>query len=130
MKYTTYDAALKMKICEEYVTGNISYPQLSEKYLSSLLSWIRKYKAMNNIVPLSKSSGFYKAAPRELSQELEVVSESQFTPLRINGIDISTNAKGIRANPEMIGLDRIKNIYIYPGMTDFRNGIYGLRKGV
>lgn len=28
----------------------------------------------------------------------------------------------------MIDLDRIKNIYIYPGTTDFRNGIYGLRK--
>ncbi len=28
----------------------------------------------------------------------------------------------------MIGLDRIKSIYIHPGTTDFRNGIYGLRK--
>ena len=28
----------------------------------------------------------------------------------------------------MINLDKIENIYIYPGTTDFRNGIYGLRK--
>lgn len=28
----------------------------------------------------------------------------------------------------MIHLDKIKSIYIYPGTTDFRNGIYGLRK--
>lgn len=28
----------------------------------------------------------------------------------------------------MIDLNKIENIYIYPGTTDFRNGIYGLRK--
>lgn len=28
----------------------------------------------------------------------------------------------------MIDLSKIKNIYIYPGTTDFRNGIYGLRR--
>lgn len=32
MKYTTYDVAFKMKICEEYATGNVSYRQLTEKY--------------------------------------------------------------------------------------------------
>lgn len=101
MKYTTYDAALKIKICEEYATGHISYRQLAEKYdvnLSSLASWIRKYKAMNNIVPLPKDSSFYKVAPRELSQE----PEAESIPFRINGIDISTNAKGIKAILEAI----------------------------
>jgi transposase len=28
----------------------------------------------------------------------------------------------------MIDLNKIKNIYVYPETTDFRNGIYGLRK--
>ena len=97
MKYTTYDAALKMKICEEHATSHISYRQLAEKYnvnLSSLASWIRKYKAMNSIILLSKNSSFYKIVPRELSQELEVGNESPSISFRINGIDISTNAKG------------------------------------
>ena len=101
MKYTTYDAALKMKICEEYATGHISYRQLAEKYnvnLSSLTSRIRKYKAMDNVAPLSKSSGFYKVAPRELNQE----PEAESIPFRIDGIDISTNAKGIKAILEAI----------------------------
>ncbi len=31
MKYIAYDAVLKMKICEEYTTGHISYRQLAEK---------------------------------------------------------------------------------------------------
>ena len=30
----------------------------------------------------------------------------------------------------MIHLDKIKSIYIYPGTTDFRNGIYGLAYGL
>ena len=80
MKHTAYDAALKMKICEEYATGHISYRQLAKKYnvnSSSLASWIQKYKAMNSIVPLSKNSGFYKITPRELSQDLEAGDESQ-----------------------------------------------------
>lgn len=105
MKYTTYDAAFKMKICEEYATGHVSYRQLAEKYdvtLSSLASWIRKYKAMNNIVPLPKDSGFYKVAPRELSQGPVAGGEKQSIPFRINGIDISTNAEGARAILEAI----------------------------
>ena len=96
MKYTTYDAALKMKICEEHATGRVSYRQLAEKYnvnLSSLASWIQKYKAVNSVVPLSKNSSFYKVAPRELNQE----PEAESIPFRINGIDISTNAKDIKA---------------------------------
>ena len=28
----------------------------------------------------------------------------------------------------MIDLSKIKNIYIYPGTTDFRNGIYDFKK--
>ncbi len=105
MKYTTYDAAFKMKICEEYAAGNVSYRQLAEKYnvnLSSLASWIGKYKAMNGIVPLPKGSSFYKVAPRELSQEPGVGGESQSIPFRTNGIDISTNAEGIKAILEAI----------------------------
>lgn len=105
MKYTTYDAALKMKICEEYATGNISYRQLAEKYdvnLSPLSSWIRKYKVMNNIVPLPKDSSFYKVAPRELNQELGAGGKNQSVPFRINGIDISANANGIREILEAI----------------------------
>lgn len=57
---------------------------------------------MNSIVPLSKNSGFYKITPRELSQELEVGDESQSIPFRINGIDIYTNAEGIKVILEAI----------------------------
>lgn len=105
MKCTAFDAALKMKICEEYAAVHISYRQLAEKYdvnLSSLSSWIRKYKVMNNIVPLPNDSSFYKVAPRELNQELGTGGKNQSIPFRINGIDISANAKGIRAILEAI----------------------------
>ena len=105
MNYTTYDAAFKMKICEEYAAGHVSYRQLAKKYnvnLSSLVSWVKKYKAANNIVPLPKDGSFYKVAPRELSRELGVGSEKQSIPFRINGIDISTNAEGIMAILEAI----------------------------
>jgi hypothetical protein len=57
---------------------------------------------MNGIVPLPKGSSFYKVAPRELNQKPGAGGEKQSIPFRFNGIDISTNAKGVKVILEAI----------------------------
>ena len=105
MRYTTYDVALKMKICEEYATTNTSYRNLAEKYnvkLSTVASWVQKYKASNSIIPSKQNNDFYEISPNEFKKEIEGHAETQSIPFAINGVEITTNTIGIKLILEAI----------------------------
>ena len=105
MPYNSYDINLKLKICEEYVNTNTSYGKLANKYnvnLSTVASWIRKYKANNELVPLRSDVDLYRVSPEELIENKLISNEKEMISIKINGIEISTDSKGIKAIMEVI----------------------------
>lgn len=105
MEYNSYDINLKLKVCEEYLNTNISYGKLANKYnvnKSTVVSWIRRYKANNELVPLRNDVDLYRVSPEELIENNAISNEKEIISINLNGIEISTDSKGIKAIMEVI----------------------------